>query len=267
MNFNPTMIIPQILYDNVMRHAAITSSAYSGTNDPLGPIANAYDWQDWSLFNASAGTTYVDVISGAVETIDTFAFYVKAPMVGNANQWAINLQVEISSGVFVDVTTPVSPMSQVCSLQTLNSVVVASGMRMRIKIVVPSGQILQVRQFTFGQRVEPTTGQNQGVTPPSFQGGYKLSNAMAVNGSLIGRSIVRQVRQYQLQLDYLDPVWVRSYWMPFMASAIKYPFYLRWNPLNYSTDVMWCSASEIPSPSIQKHKLLTVKMPIVGIST
>jgi hypothetical protein len=135
-----------------------------------------------------------------------------------------------------------------------------------IRFIVPSGKALYVRQVALGAALVPTIGQQVGIAPPSLQQSWKLSNNISVNGSLIARQLIRLVKEYNIDLEYLTPAFVNDIWKPFCAHALKYPFFFRWSPVNYPLDCMFAAANSVPAPEYQKPHLMRAKMPVVGLT-
>ena len=92
-------------------------------------------------------------------------------------------------------------------------------------------------------------GQFVSMTYPTLHGGVRVSNVQSVNGSLLSKSIKREERKGQLELDNLNSSWVRSTWEPFSAHATRFAFVYNPNSRDYTNEVaMATMEGELKSP-------------------
>jgi hypothetical protein len=265
MTFAPNLVIPQILYANKLRTTGAFFQYQGATEDPKFPLVNAVDWKDWTLFRVLEGTTDVAFSLPVGYDINCFCWFCKA--LGSTDTgFSIRLYKQTSPGVFAPVMPAIDPLTAPIGMQTFATESMPSNYLMLVRFVVPAGKSLYVRQLGLGEYMTPETGQNVGVAPPSLQQQWKTTNALSVNGSLVGRNLIRLVKDYEINIEYLSPSFVQNQWAPFCTHALRYPFFFRWNPASYPTDCMFASAKTVESPTISKPGRLTAKMPLIGIT-
>ena len=265
MTFSPNLVVPRILWDNLMRSASATVTLFGGSALPQYPLVNAYDWKDWTLFRVQAGTWDIVIRNTAETTLDSFGFFFKRPTYSGAT---VRLFWESSSGVFSPLTPGITGLeTNPLGMESFTAQVVPANRGIMIRFVVPTAQVLDVRQVAVGMKMEPEAGQNVGVSPPSLQQSWKTTNALSVNGSLIGRNLIRLVKDYDINLEYLSKSFVEGSWRTFCTHALRYPFFFKWNPSSFPLDTLFASAKTVDSPSVSKPgQRFTAKMPLVGIT-
>lgn len=260
-----TLVIPEILYDNLARVAGASPSYDGASVNPAFPLANCFDWRDWTLFQVQPGTTDIVFFSPGGATVTAFAWFVKALTAADTG-FSLRLFWEVSPGVFSPLTDAIDPLSFPQGMRSFSAQVIPAGRRLLVRFVVPGGRFLYVRQLAAGAALIPPIGQQVGIEPPSLQQGWKTSNGVSVNGSLIGRSLVRLLKEYTIDLEYLTPDFCANTWAPFCTHALRFPFFFRWSPRNYPNDCLFASAKSVEAPSYQKPHLMRAKMPLVGLS-
>jgi hypothetical protein len=261
-----SLVIPQFLYDNTSRRSGVSVVYDGATADPSYPLINAIDWKDWTLFEVQEGTSDIVIRLPYDFSYDSWAWFVKQPTAGADVDWSMRPYWESAPGVFSPLSPAISPRANGLGMATFTAQVIPANKAFLIRFIVPTGQALYVRQVAQGASLIPPIGQQVGVAPPSLQQSWKLSNGMSVNGSLISRSLVRLVKEYNIDLEYLTPAFVSDLWKPFCTHALKYPFFFRWSPRNYPLDCMFAAANSVPAPEYQKPHLMRAKMPIMGLT-
>lgn len=247
------MIKPRFLYSNVLRGITPT---WSGTTDSDSPPASSIDWRDFSYFSADSGN--LDFTMTANTDIDTVSVYV-ANFTGTGAE-TIELQYESSPSTFTSLKT-VNPAGGKLTFDEFTGVTVSSGRKIRFVITVGTGTLL-IRQLVVGEVVEAEQGQWASATNPEFYQGIKVTNTIAQNGSVLGRSIKRSERMGKLKLDHLSAAWVRSTWEPFSQHMARYPFVYSWNPRDYPAEIAWAVAESIKAPNHTQAGLLSVDVPL-----
>lgn len=233
------MILPKFLYDSALR--GITPS-WSGTTVSGFEIANATDWRDFSLFRANDGNA--DWTVTANTTIDSWAFYCKT-FEGTGDN-TLTLSYESSAGVFTQLSQSTVVGGKVRLLE-FNEVTVLSGRRIRINVNVGTGN-LDIRQLAVGQVVESEMGQFADLVNPTFTHGYKMTNTISQNGSVLNRSIKRVERSSQLNLENLTESWYRANIEPFAKHVVKYPFFYQPNPRDYPNECSFSVVEKMGQP-------------------
>lgn len=234
------MILPKFLYNNVLRGITPT---WSGTTVTGKEPANSIDWRDFSYFSADSGN--LDFTMTTNTDIDTLSVYV-ATFTGTGAE-TIELQYEDSPASFTSLQT-VNPAGGKLTFDEFSGVTVTSGLKIRFVITTGTGTLL-IRQLVVGEVLTAETGQFASMTYPNLTGGVKVSNVIATNGSIIGRSIKRLERTGMLDLDLLTATWYRANWETFAQHAARYPFIYQPDSTNYASEVAFSAVEGgIPSP-------------------
>lgn len=234
------MLYPKFLWDSALRGETI---AWSGASVAAKGPENAVDWRDFSYFEAGSGN--LDFTMSVSTAIDAWSIFV-ANFTGTGSE-TIELQYESSPSVFTSLGT-VNPVGGKLTLNEFTEVTVAAGRRIRFVITVGTGTLL-IRQLVVGKVMEAEQGQYVSMTYPDLLGGLKLSNVIAQNGSILGRSVKREERMGQIELDFLSPAWVRGTWEPFARHLARYPFIYQPDPRDNPDVVAFSAAENYGSPS------------------
>jgi hypothetical protein len=125
------------------------------------------------------------------------------------------------------------------------------------------GATIDIRQVAIGPYLQFPIGQWVGVNPPKLYQGVILQNISSMNGSILGRNIKRIEKTGKLDLNLLDPAWVRSYWDAFSIHASIKAFFWRWDPVGHSQEIAFAVATEINAPvNDSPAPRMKVSMPI-----
>lgn len=242
---------PRFLYNNVLN--GITPS-FSGTTVAEKPPVNSVDWLSFTYFEADSGN--LDFTMGSNTTIDSLSIYVATVSGSNS----ITLQYESSPSTFTTLQTNPT-VSGKLTFDSFSEVTVSSGRR--IRFVIAAATTMNIRHLTVGQYMEAEQGQYASMTYPTLLGGIKVTNTISANGEVIGRSLKRQERGGQIDLEYLTPNFIRNTWEPFADHAAKFPFIYLPAPTEQPTDVGFSFAEGINSPkNMGKGDFMSVSMKI-----
>lgn len=234
MSHFPIMTQAQVLYDNRYRDTGAVVT-YDGTLLVGFDAINAYDWRDFSLFSQSAGS-HLTVQLTAPAIIDSIVLWRVAGAAATAT-------VQTSPDGTTWTTIAAVPLGT-AGLAIWTDVPQVPALWYRVLVDVT----VIWRQITLGQRLQFPMGQWKDINPPTLTQGVVVENQISVNGSIIGRNLRRFEKSGQISLDYLKPEWVRSSWEAFVTWAIRYPFWQRWNPVEYPQDVAFAAADSITAP-------------------
>jgi len=236
------MVLPQVLYDSAL-HRFKASLSYDGTLVEGFDPENAVDWRDFSLFRADTGTTHLKVQTTAAINLDSFVFWLTALPA------SVTLYVETSPDDAVWTTRATVAVTSLLQWADFTSVAVASGDYIRVRIANGSGGAIDFRQISVGLKLQFPVGQWNGIAPPTLYSGVVVENVTAVNGSIIGRNVRRLEKSGKLDINLLDPTWIRTYYDPFQRHAGRFAFWYRWHPVGYPTEVAFAAANDIVAPT------------------
>lgn len=74
-----------------------------------------------------------------------------------------------------------------------------------------------------------------GHNPIDLSGEIEYQSVMSDSGQFLGRTIIRKGASTSYAWQFLEPEWVRSTFKPFMKSAQRLPFFIKWRPDMFET--------------------------------
>ena len=265
----------KVLYQNVLR-TSLTSGGLvfapdAGVDDnPAGfPPQNLTDWRDFSLYRVSGTGTGGDISGtfGAAVSVNSVGIYARVPQ-GVGESFSVTISVTISAvpnvlGVFAFGDTGTASDMNPLRMLSFTQKDIADTDSVEVTIIRTAGLVCDIRQIAIGLELEFPRGQHVGMTPTVNQGGIIRKNIISVNGSIIASNVRRVEKRDTIDLDYLEPDWVRTTWNAFSVHATRYPFFRKWNPTQYPLEVDWCAAEgiELPTNAHRKGKM-AVSMPL-----
>lgn len=88
-----------------------------------------------------------------------------------------------------------------------------------------------------------------GFSPPNLSRETTMMETLSNNGNFLGQSYKRKGVRASMTVRGMTPSWYRSTFDPFVKHARRYPYFLAWNPLDYSYDVVygWTSKDIMPN--------------------
>lgn len=252
------MNLGDVLWDNVLRDATPVESAAAASGFE---VINATDWRDFTLYRPQA-SAYFTVTLPADRVVDTCCWFVGTAFAGSS----ITLSYESSVGVFTTLAT-LSTATTGLKYTTFNAVTVLATRKIKVQFNSNTGAAVYLKQITVGQRMVLPIGEWADKTPHALNSGYVVENVISMNGSIIARNLRRVEKSGAINLEYLTESWVRAYWEPFTAHAARYAFLYRWNPTDYSSDIIFAVADQInPPANMMPPPLMKVSMPFKGIT-
>lgn len=259
------MTYGRVLYENLLRRSDATVTL-TGTSFASFPAQNAYDWTDYAVWQIDAGdTAALDAEFAAPVIFDTWAIYTE-PTGSDGATITIQKETSAGSGSYTNIAYIDIADSTAIAMADVGTQNIDSGRKVRI-LVEAGASVVRVRQVAYGSRLQFPMGQHEGVAPPSLTYGVVVDNKIAVNGSIIGRSYRRTSRKAEIDLEYLEPEWVRNTWEPFVKHSVRFPFFYQWAPESWAAEVVFAAAEEINPPrNSGPAALMSVTMPIHCLS-
>lgn len=246
----------KVLYDNLLRNPAafgtLSRNAGSSNCDIVSgfPIENMLDWRDFSFCKADdTGTTLVLEAVATADALSATAVCIYAVDL-NTDDFTVEIEHEANIGGAVTslhtftFTTggPNIQWADIGQLWALDDIV-------RITITKTAAQEIGLRQIAIGNHLEFMRGQYVGMVPSVNEGGVVRRNVISVNGSIIASNVKRLEKKDTIDIDRLEPVWVRSTLNPFIKHCVRFPFFRQWAPVDYPNEIDWCAAEKIESPT------------------
>lgn len=271
MTYTPALTFGEILYQNALRSAPFGIGAL---NLPVSgfPAANATDWRDFSLCRLASGVVGAKVEWETSTLASTFSLS-RAVLWFTESSAFTGAHVRIYRGIYDSpswVWDPVWDSGAIASATAAQRMLAfafatlsfTAGQRIKVAVEDVNGT-MDIRQFFVGNPMVLPMGQWGGLPHPQIPFGQVMENVISTNGSIIGRNVRRVEKQSEIDLPYLDPSWVRSTWAAFLTHAARYPFFWRWSPTEWASDVAFAAATEIPAPLNERPgPLMHAKLPV-----
>lgn len=238
---------PIILWDNVAVTVTAASSEVAGhpVSHLLNPATHLY-WQGGVV----TGDEYV--------TVSSLSTQVNSVGIARHNfgTEGITVSVEVDDGsspqTWVEVIAEHIPADDSPLLYrfTLDSYV-----SVRVRLQVPVGASPEIGVLYVGELLTFERSIDIGTdhTPINQGRQTRRTSRTSIGGNFLGRVVLGETRATTLDFKWLTPEFYRSDVDPFMVAAQEIPFFVAWNPSEYSTDVGYCWIEEggaDPAPEI-----------------
>ena len=259
----PLQVLGRALADTRANDTGATS-VYSGTEIVGFEEINSHDWKDFTLFRVEENTTTLDITLAADADINTAHVWAKniSSITG-----AIRLYYESAPAVFTLLASFGTALEDgVPQWKEFSRVTVLNGRKVRWEFIVTGGTA-DIRQLTAGIQLMAPRGQRGGVKPPTLQSGIIVNNVIAVNGSIIDRSVRRLDRDYNINWDFVSEQFVRTEWEDFAVHMTTKACIYAWDYDNYPDEIVFASAeSIIPPLNMDIPQFMAVSMPLKVLS-
>lgn len=220
----------QLLYQTVTGTIPTASS-----EDPTLPAENLADLHSWSRWQAgTSGTLHALTWDAVTPTACDCAGLFDHNLGGGqtcAVRWADN-----PGGPWTTVATFTGAANSAAlwppadrALMASWSSVAARYWRLEFSAAVAFTPSLGV--VMIGPRLLTERSAHVGMRTPRQSRQVEVLNNVSDAGNFLGRSIIDRGTAGSIDLEHLSPVWVESYWMPFLMHANRFPFFLSWPPL------------------------------------
>lgn len=246
---------PLIGYENLLRDSGATVTYSTQT---IGfEASNAYDWLEYSQWLPSAsGASWIRASFSSAQSCDYFAC--AAHTIG-ANSGSVVLQYSTNGGSsWSNAFTPVVPVGTDVVWQSFDSVSAADW-----RVLVTATPAAGLGVVSFGSAMQCQRGVTGGFSPPDLAFNDNLTNVVSINGTYLGRSLISEGIQIDVQLENVTEAWAHDTWRPFLIHARQYPFFIQWNNDTYANGsaLVWQEGST-SRPSYSQPGFMNV-----GIST
>lgn len=259
-----------VLYDNVLTRCTLVSTGANVSTELSGfGVSRAIDYKDYTVTRVSpaSGTAYHTIATYETTQSETIDSVAALSSVANCIGDVRMAYDESGVGTSFTAYTPTSSVTT----GKLNAAWVTSS-----EIVLPTGSLIKIearrasatalpmdlRQVFVGKALVFPIGQHVGIRPAILAQGAQFVSRMSVNGSLIGRDIVRREISATIELDYLSAAFAAGEWDSFARHAERLPFF-------YTSDIdapalaCWASADRVDAPENSTPvPLVKVSMPL-----
>lgn len=134
-----------------------------------------------------------------------------------------------------------------------------------IALVFTSTANLELGVIYAGKALEMQRPMYGGLSPIDLSGVTEYQSVDSDTGQFLGRTITRKGLESSFSWKHLADDWVRSDFMPFVESARKLPFFIKWRPDYYDSSVFGRSTADIkPANMGGGHRLMSVSFNMRG---
>ena len=95
----------------------------------------------------------------------------------------------------------------------------------------------------------------------------KVVNGRSEAGDFLGRIVLGEATQTQINLQNLTPAWLRTHLRPFIDAARETPFFFAWRPADYPREVGFAWLTDDPKPVNQlANGMMSASFDLMGIT-
>jgi hypothetical protein len=106
-----------------------------------------------------------------------------------------------------------------------------------------------------------------GHTPAIFGRKDNILNGVSMNGQFLGRVLLSESLETNVDLVNLTPVWYREQFEPFVKACRELPFFYAWRPSSYPQETAYGWFTSTPRPSnAQPNNFMSVSFDLEAIA-
>ena len=197
---------------------------------------------------AASGAQYLNVTASAGKAVD----YIGLAAHTLASKAAvIDLEYSDDGASWTSILGGYAPISDAPFL-----LLFAAQERLRYRLAVTPGgaELPTVGVVMLGARLALQRGIYVGHRPAPFNRKNRFNIDLSEGGQILGRAVVRQANETEVDLRRITPAWERAYLAPFLRAAEEQPFFFLWNTDDrYKGEVMFAELTNEPEP-VNDHK-------------
>ena len=180
------------------------------------------------IASAAASTDYVAIGAHNLGTAGATVTIATAATVGGALTTRATLTPADNKPIYIEFTA--------ASVQEVR-VTLTGGTNREVGVVYAGKQLIMSR-FIYG-----------GHSPITLSSQTQYRNSVSETGQWLGRTIARQGLQTEYNFTLVDDEWYRENFEPFVQSAKKTPFFIKWRPDLYPLEAayVWTTGDITPS--------------------
>jgi hypothetical protein len=245
----------RIAWDNLLTHddATITFSSETAGYE----ADRAYDWLECDAWKASAsGDSWIMAVFSLPQAVNYFAFHATTLFTNGAT---IALQYSLDAGVTWMTASTATPTHNGAHYLCFDSILAPQW-----RVLVTSTPASEIGVVSFGTDFMLELGQWVGLVPPQWGRDTVVSNTIANNGAMIGRSIMRNGAKSALSLEWITQAFIETYWMPFLIAAETHAFFYLWDKINHPDQAAFCATDgKITPPSLSQSKFAKASLSFI----
>lgn len=242
---------PYICYNNLVKDATVTVSSeatgFEGTN--------TQDPQTYNYWQPSSVTATIDYTIAS--TSMNYCGIASHNMGTKGNTVTIQYSNQDSPETFTTIDSQV-PADDSVILFLFDSVAST-----KFRVQISGGTVPNIGNIFFGQRLESERSIYGGHSPVTLNKRTVIRPQTSEGGQFLGRSIIRNGAQTNIDIQNMTAAWVRLSLKPFIDDAISNPFFFAWRPTTYPAEVAYCwSQADIVPNNNGKAGLMDVSFSV-----
>jgi len=247
-------------YKNLFTEGTVTASTEAVGYEK----ENAYDWFGYDWWKPTAtGDSWLRVSLGGARLADYCSIWGHDLADHSAS---IKPQYSTDGGsIWNDAAASVMPANNNTLFFSWTGLQAADW---RILVTNPT-TISVIAGVQIGESLQLPHNLEVGFTPPSLVPMHEIKTARSESGVFIGGSTVSQGIEGSFTLTNIDPVWVRTEWIPFIQHLQSpKPFTFAWDGTTHPTEVVlaWIKAKgKITAPSYSDSLYMTISLEFEGV--
>ena len=260
-----SFILPQtapdstrIGYKNLFTTSGVTVTASS---DQVGwEKENGYDWKSHDWWKpVGTGSHWLRASFGAAKSASYAAISGH-----NLHEIGGTIKPQYSTNggsSWNDAESAVAPTTGNTIFFSFTSI---PGADWRFLVTNSSGEVA-IAVMTIGEVMELPVGMAVGFLIPTMATDDKFSTSVSTSGEHLGNSLRRQNLSFSINLNMLDPNWIRTTWADFLDHARIYPFFFSWDSANHSDEAVYLWVNKkIPKPAYSSPVQGKVSLQVEG---
>ena len=238
---------PALLAFNGIQENINTSQDNSNTDRTV--VQNCLDWFDFSFFTLQPN----NFIEGDLAN-DMFVNSIGIYVVDQNSNATFTIAVD-GNDIFTGTFGP-NQTNKGLTIFEFKGAQYTAGQTIRFTLNSAGGtpNQIQIRSLAIGTLFRPPFGQSDNKTRIAFEGGATFTNSESINGSFIGRDVVRNVVSDQVIFDYLTEDQLIDEWQPLAIEMTNHAFFYAWDTEEHPNEVAFCTASQLPKPQNMQYK-------------
>ena len=245
-------------YDTILTTTNVTATTQTAWY-PVTNLANTITSSLWR--STGTGTEYITITNANGGGVDYLAIARH-----NIGTIGAKISVEGDSGSgFVEVAAEIIPADDDVIWFDIPALGVIYS-SIRLKIVSSGTTPPQIGILSAGRALYLQRNIYVGHGPVHLNRSGIYYNAIALSGDFLGRVETGSSTKTSVAVDNLEPRWFRSEMLPFFEHARTKPFFWRWRPSDYQSEVSYVMMEGTPrSENILANGFMAVSFNIRGL--
>lgn len=229
----------RILYDNLLTSASVTDAAKT-------LIPNT--WERWRSASGTMQSTFQLTSAQTVSVVG-----IAGHNLASTGSTIVIATAPTIAGTFTDRAS-LTPTDNDPLWFEFDPVSVQD-----VRVTITGGTDREVAVIYAGDPLRMTQPIYGGHNPIDLQAETSFRNNNSESGQFLGRDIIRRGLQTSYAWRHLDDQWIRDTFKPFIISARKKPFFIKWRPDYYDAVAFGYAIDDIkPSNMGGGHRLMSV---------